>query len=50
MDNRKNIKLSVELHQKLKKYASGNYMKINNLIEKMIDDRIKNDNIKNDKN
>jgi len=40
MDNRKNIKINQELHEKLKKYAKENYLKINNLIEMMIDEKI----------
>lgn len=43
-DNRKNLKISTELHNKLKNYADNNYLKINSLIEMLIDEKIKKDN------
>ena len=46
MDNRKNIKINTDVYEKLKKYAKDNYFKINNLIEMLIDEKIKNDNDK----
>ena len=40
-DNRKNLKISEELHKKLKNYADNNYLKINSLVEMLIDEKIK---------
>jgi hypothetical protein len=42
MDNRKSIKVDVDVYQKLKDYADNHYMKINGLIEMLIDEKIKN--------
>jgi predicted HicB family RNase H-like nuclease len=42
----KMIKVSEETHRKLKEYAKRNYMKINGLIDKMIDEKIKSENEK----
>jgi len=43
MDNRRSVKINVDVYEKLKEYAKKHYLKINNLIEMMIDEKIKND-------
>lgn len=41
MDNRRSIKINVDVYEKLRNYAKKHYMKVSNLIEMMIDEKIK---------
>jgi len=40
MNNSKTVNIDSDLHKKLKKYCSDNNLKINELINELIDDRI----------